>query len=92
METIELGGAAFVLAATIDVTELRRSEEALRETSQQLFKIASCVPDTIWTMDLSGRFTYLSSNVQRTHGWTVEEALNRNLRIWLRRSRRSRTN
>jgi len=80
VETIELGGAAFVLAATIDVTELRRSEEALRETSQQLFKIASCVPDTIWTIDLSGRFTYLSSNVQRTHGWTVEEALNRNLR------------
>ena len=79
-ETIELGGRTFVLVATIDVTELRRSEETLRETSQQLLKIANCVPDTIWTIDLSGRFTYFSSNVERTHGWTVKEALNRNFR------------
>jgi len=79
-ETIELEGRAFVLAATIDVTELRRYEETLRETSQQLLKIANCVPDTIWTIDLSGRFTYVSSNVERTHGWTVEEALQRNFR------------
>jgi len=79
-ETIELGGRAFLLAATVDVTELRRSEKTLRETSQQLLKIAGCVPDTIWTIDLSGRFTYLSSSVERTHGWTVEEALKRNFR------------
>jgi len=33
------------------------------------------VTDVIWTMDLSGRLTYISPSVQRLRGYTVEEAL-----------------
>lgn len=55
--------------------ELRRAEEALRQKTRSFLTVANCVPDLIWSMDLSGHFTYLSPAVERTHRRTVEEAL-----------------
>lgn len=52
----------------IALEELRRSEERYR-------KITQCIPDLVWTMDLSGRFLYVNEVVERTHGWTVDEYL-----------------
>lgn len=56
-----------------DVTEIRRVEDALRESEQRYRQIAQCVPDLIWIMDLSGRFTYANAAVTRLHGFTVAE-------------------
>ena len=56
-----------------DITERKRVEAALRESEERYQQIARCTPDLIWTMDLSGRFTYANPAVERTHGWTVEE-------------------
>lgn len=62
------------------VAELEESEAARqheheenRENREQLQKFTEYIPDMIWTMDLSGRFTYANSAVERTHGWTVDE-------------------
>jgi len=64
-----------IVVTSRDVTQRKRAEEALQRSLQEYFTLAKCIPDTIWTMDLSGRFTYLSPNVERSHGWTVEECL-----------------
>lgn len=48
--------------------ELRRNEERYR-------KITSCIPDSIWTMDLSGKFIYANEAVTRLTGWTADEYL-----------------
>ncbi len=56
--------------------ELQLSQQKLRESSQHYLMVAKCIPDAIWSMDLSGRYTYVSPAVERTHGWTVEECLN----------------
>ena len=58
-----------------DMGERKRAEEALRQSQQQYLTLAKCIPDVIWSMDLDGHFTYVSPSVERTHGWTVEEAL-----------------
>ena len=54
---------------------VRTAEQALREANDRYLTIAKCIPDTIWSMDLSGRFTYVSPGVERLHGRTVEECL-----------------
>jgi PAS domain S-box-containing protein len=63
-----------------EIAERKRAELALRESEERYRQIARCVPDLIWTMDLSGRFTYANSAVERTHGYTVEEFLKLNFR------------
>jgi len=60
--------------------EQQKIEKALRESEERYLQIARCVPDVIWIMDLTGRFSYVNSAVERTHGWTVEEWLKLNYR------------
>ena len=60
-----------------DITQRKLTAAALRESEERHRRIAKCVPDLIWSMDLSGRYTYLSAALERTHGWKVEEGLGR---------------
>jgi len=53
----------------------RQREESLRESEERYRQIARCVPDTIWSTDLSGRFLYANEAVARTHGYTIDEFL-----------------
>ena len=53
--------------------EIRQAEQRLREATQHYLTVAKCIPDTIWSIDLSFRFTYVSPSIERTHGWTIDE-------------------
>lgn len=71
-----------MLVTTNDISEQARAEEDLRvsetklqETTRHFLAVAKCVPDVIWSMDLEGRFTYVSPAVERMYGYTVEEFL-----------------
>ena len=75
MEPIELTGRSCVVIATIDITERRRAQQALQESTRQFLAVAKCIPDMIWSTDLSGRFTYVSPAAERLYGWTAEELL-----------------
>ena len=74
-ELVNIGGVKRLLTMVLDITERKRVERALQESEDRYRQIVKCVPDLIWTTDLSGRFTYANSVVERTHGWTVEEFL-----------------
>jgi PAS domain S-box-containing protein/putative nucleotidyltransferase with HDIG domain len=52
--------------------------EKLHHSEERYRKITRCSPDMIWTMDLSGQFTYVNEAVKRTHGWTADEFLKLN--------------
>ena len=64
--------------AQIEALEARRRQrdDVLRENESRYGKIAKYTPDLIWTMDLSGRITYVNNAVKRIHGWTIDECLN----------------
>ena len=47
--------------------------EALRASERRHRLFAENVSDVIWTMDFSGRFTYVSPSVQQMLGYTPEE-------------------
>jgi PAS domain S-box-containing protein len=62
-----------LLATVRDITEQRRAEEAIRASERRLRLFADNVSDVIWTVDFTGRYTYVSPSVEQLLGRTCEE-------------------
>lgn len=74
-ENGELIGAVVVFS---DITLRRKSEKELKESEERYRMFADNVSDVIWTMDLTGKITYVSPSVVRQTGYTSEETMQRN--------------
>jgi diguanylate cyclase (GGDEF)-like protein/PAS domain S-box-containing protein len=55
------------------------ARNALRVSEERHRFLADNASDVIWTMDLSGRNTYISPSVERLRGYTVAEAMQQTL-------------
>ncbi len=65
------------------LSDLRKAEEALRQSEERFRLIAESSAELITVTDMNLRFTYISPSVMRTHGLTVEEAMNRSLEEYM---------
>ena len=52
-----------------DITELRASEDALRESERRLRLITDTAPDPVIAADASGRITHANPAAERAFGW-----------------------
>lgn len=53
------------------------TEMALRDSEAEFRMLAENANDVIWTIDLDGRFSYVSPSVERQTGYTPQEVLRR---------------
>lgn len=67
----EAGEALRMAGVALDITERKRTEEALRKQAQ----IVSHVHDAIVTSDVGGRITSWNKGAERLHGYSEEEML-----------------
>ena len=75
------GGLRFVGAVT-DITERRRSDEALRESEERFRTMADTLPEAIWIRALDPeRVLYVSPSFERIWGLSLEDVF-RNPRLW----------
>jgi PAS domain S-box-containing protein len=68
-EIIELDGQPHMITASIDITERKRAEEALREQAQ----ILDLAP--VFIRELTGRLLFWNRGAEQMYGWTPQEAI-----------------
>jgi len=68
-----------IFLAIEDITDRRRMEEELRASEARYRMIAENAADILITIDLEGRFTYVSKQFEPATGYTAEELLDRKI-------------
>lgn len=73
------GGQLLAIAFISDISERKRSEEALRQANETLAVVINASPLAIWASDLDGNLTLWNRAAERIFGWKAEEVLGRPL-------------
>ena len=63
------------IAAFCDISRIREAERALEESERRYRRLVEQVPDIIFSLDASGRFTFVSSQVEKFLGYPVSRML-----------------
>ncbi|MBI5533869.1 MAG: PAS domain S-box protein [Deltaproteobacteria bacterium] len=74
---IPLGSRSFLAGYTIDITDRKEAEEALRESESRSNQLAEHSRTVAWEVDAEGLYTYLSHVAESVFGYRPEEVLGR---------------
>ena len=72
------GSVADAVSLTIEESERRRAEAALRESQERYRRIVETALEGIWAVDAQGKTTYVNPRMAEMLGYNVEEILGRN--------------
>ncbi len=67
----ETGMVAGIIGSYIDITELKRAEQDLRQSKMRLRQVMDLVPHLIFAKDVNGRFVLANKAVANLYGTTV---------------------
>jgi diguanylate cyclase (GGDEF)-like protein/PAS domain S-box-containing protein len=71
----EQGTITAIGGISIDISERKHMETALRESEEKYRVLAENIQDVVWTLDVTGQFTYVSPSVLHLRGYTPEEVM-----------------
>jgi PAS domain S-box-containing protein len=74
-EQINIAGEPCIIGVSIDITDRKKAEEALREREKRFSDIAGNAMEWIWEVDTKGKYTYSSPVVEKILGYKQEEIL-----------------
>jgi PAS domain S-box-containing protein len=66
-------GKPAVLAFVRDITERKRTKEALQESEKKYRTVLEANPDPVVVYDMEGKIVYFNPAFTRVFGWTLEE-------------------
>lgn len=75
IEQIDYAGEPCLLVHTVDITERKHLQQALRESEERFRLIVHNSPDVVALYDQQGRMAYISPTLEATHGYSAEHAL-----------------
>ncbi|HAQ64254.1 MAG TPA: hypothetical protein DCR43_00100 [Bacteroidales bacterium] len=73
--TINYRGETAILTINRDITRRKEAERRLRESEALFRNLTENLTDVVWTMDINGKFLYISPSVLRHRGVSPEEAM-----------------
>jgi PAS domain S-box-containing protein len=72
-EQINIAGESCMIGVSVDITDRKKAEEALREREKRFSDIAGNAMEWIWEVDTKGKYTYSSPVVEKILGYKPEE-------------------
>jgi two-component system cell cycle sensor histidine kinase/response regulator CckA len=80
---IEYKGKPATIAVAFETTDRKHAEEALRESEEKFRAISSTAVDAILVMDNEGKILYWNPAAERMFGYAREEAMGKELHLFL---------
>jgi len=71
-----------VTGYVVDITERKLAEEALRQSEEKYRTILDSIEDGYFEVDLGGNFTFFNDSVCRSLGYTRDEMMGMNFRVF----------
>jgi PAS domain S-box-containing protein len=69
----EKGSVTGVSVIARDITERQQTQEALRKSEEKYRSIVSNIPDVVWTLAENLRFVFISKNIEKVSGFSLDE-------------------
>jgi len=75
--TITISGRAMIHASIRDITDRRRTEDALRRNEALYRTLVESTSDIVWEVDRNGRYSYVSPVINTVLGFEPDEVIGR---------------
>jgi len=79
-------GTGRSVAACMDITELKKAQDALRRSEERYRDILDNIEEAYYEVDLNGNFTFFNNTPGKNLGYTSEELMGMNYREYMGKS------
>jgi len=76
---ITIAGKTYVISMVLDITERKRTEEALRKSEELYTRLVDSIPDLIVRTDLDGKIFFVNDYALQISGYSREEIEGQNM-------------